>query len=501
MRFPKLFSKTESSVDASRVKLSMMSQWSPLEMLTPRLLAHILDSLKAGELSQYARLWDDVRQRDDLISSVEPKRRRDVARLSHEIILSEDTPAAAKQQEVLSHFFDSLSYVDVLDADKCGGIAALIRGMMLSVGFGWSVQEIVWRPSVFGLSATFRQMPLWFFERRTGKLRFLETEGAYEGRDLEDGGWLVTACDDKLAIASLVLYLFKHLPLRDWLVYCHRYVVPGLHGKTPSKKGSTEWTDLENTLLNFGQDWAMLTGLDIEVKTIDASAKGDLPYPQLVDRCDRRLSGLWRGADLATMSAANNTGASLQGGEKDTLTADDAVMVEEVINQRLVPLVLRYYFGDVKPLVKFQLQRTNIQTETDLKVYDKLHAWGVPVALSDIRKRFGVATPDDDAETIFNQPAAASAQTVNAAAEENPRRVKALSTLSADLSPLREAINAALAATDDDLPAALSALQRRFPELFDQINSGAGFPDALAEILAQSFAEGINTKPGQTTNA
>ena len=329
-RLSNLFAKREPSVGADRVALSMMSQWSPLELLNPRMLAHVLDSLKAGELSLYARLWDDVRQRDDLIGSVEPKRRKDVARLSHEIVQRDDSPEAARQKEALERFFATLRYEDVMDADKSGGVAALIRGMMLAVGFGWSVQEIVWKPSLDGLSATLRQVPLWFFERRKGRLRFLETDGAYEGRELEEGGWLVTACDDKLAIASLVLYLFKHMPLRDWLVYCHRYVVPGLHGKTPSKKGSSEWNDLRGALLGFGQDWALLTGKDVEVETIDATTKGELPYPPLIDRCDRRLSGLWRGADLSTMSAKDNAGASLQGSETEALKADDAGMVEEV---------------------------------------------------------------------------------------------------------------------------------------------------------------------------
>ena len=500
-RLSNLFAKREPSVGADRVALSMMSQWSPLEILSPRMLAHILDSLKGGELAQYARLWDDVRQRDDLLSSVEPKRRKDVARLSHEIVLREDTPAAARQKDAVERFFATLRYEDVMDEDKSGGVAALIRGMMLAVGFGWSVQEIVWRPSAQGLSATLRQVPLWFFERRKGRLRFLEAEGAYEGRDLEPGGWLVTACDDKLAIASLVLYLFKHMPLRDWLVYCHRYVVPGLHGKTPSKKGSSEWNDLRGSLLNFGQDWAMLTGKDVEVETIDASAKGELPYPPLVDRCDRRLSGLWRGADLSTMSAQDNTGASLQGAETDALKADDAVMVEDVLNARLVPLVLRYTFGDVEPLVDFQLQRTNAQTKQDLEIYDRFHRWGVPVAVSDIRSRFGVATPGEDEETLFNEPAAPAAATVNAAASGSPRRARELAALANALGPVRAAIASALEAPDADLPAALADLQRRMPELFDQVDADTGFPDALSELLAQSFSKGLSDNPSRTQPA
>lgn len=491
MKLLKLFSKREPSVSSERVSMSMMSQWTPLELLTPRILANVLDQFKSGEVSTFSRIWDDVRQRDDLIASVEPKRRRDVSRLNWEISLSEDSKAAKRQSEIVKTFFENIRYEDVLDDDKSQGISGLIRGMMLSVGFGWSVQEIVWNPDATGLTATFRQVPLWFFERRHARLRYLKQDGDYDGVELEEGGWLVTSCDDKLGIASLVLYLFKHMPLRDWLIYCHRYVVPGLHGKTTSEKFSTEWNDLRNTLSNFGQDWVMLTGKEIEVKPVDASSKGELPYGPLVDRCDRRLAGLWRGGDLSSMSAKDQTGASLQGSETDTLTADDAVMIEEVINTKLIPLVIRYTLGNATPLVKFQLQRTNAQTKQDLDIYDHFFRWGVPVSIADVRDRFGVSTPSDTDETIF-------VKTINAN-RSNDRMP--YTELSGALAPVRDAIKKALESSDDDLPNVLAELQRNVPELFDQVNADKNFPAALSALLASAVADGIQTKPEETTQA
>ena len=89
--------KTERAVDANRVTQHMMSLWSPLEMLTPRSLSAALAQLRAGDLQAYARLWDDVQERDDILASVVPKRAKSVSRLSWEIIEREESAAAKRQ--------------------------------------------------------------------------------------------------------------------------------------------------------------------------------------------------------------------------------------------------------------------------------------------------------------------------------------------------------------------------------------------------------------------
>jgi phage gp29-like protein len=388
--------KRVSSVPASRVSAAMMNQWSPLEFMTPVSLSAALRELKAGDPRQFSNLWDDARVREDMLSSVEPKRRKDVSRIPWEITSEDDNPEAERQKEILKYFFKNLRCTDLLDSDKTGSVSALIRGMMLAVGYGHSVHEIIWKPSPSGLAAEFRQMPLQFFERRSGKMRYLPSDGAYNGIDLDDGGWLVTGCDDKLGIASLVLYLFKHMPLRDWLIYCDRYAIPGLHGKTTAQKGSGDWNSLRDALLSFGQDWALLTGQDATVTPVDISAKGQLPYPPLIERCDRRMSGLWRGGDLSSMSSTQGqgTGSNMQEGETDILLVDDVMMCEEAINTRIVPYVLRYTLGTDQVLASFRLQQADEQTESNLKVDTFLIDRGVGISKNYLREKYGRPTPD-----------------------------------------------------------------------------------------------------------
>lgn len=498
-RLPKLF-KSAPSVEAGRVTQHMMSLWSPLEHMTPRTLAAALNEMRGGNLAAFAQLWDEARVRDDILAGVVPKRSKAVSRLQWEVVEIEDTPAAKRQKEIADAFLNALQYTDAMDEDQSGGVQALIRGMMLAVGHGWSVQEIVWKPSPSGLSAEFRQIPLSFFERRTGKLRYLATEGAYDGTELQDGGWLVTACPDRLGIASLVLFLFKHTPLRDFLIYCHRYVVPGLHGLSPAQKNSDDWKDLQDTLANFGQDWAMITGKDVEVKSIDASAKGELPYPKLIDRCDRRMTAIWRGADLSTMSSQDATGASIQQAETDLLTIDDAGMIQDTFRRRVLPLVMRYVLGEVPLLVDLRLQCPNPQTKQDLETDDKLIGWGVEISKSDLRKRYGRAAPNDG-EAIASAPVVAAA-TVPAPNASAPgfRADPVFTALAADLQPLRSALESALALPDGEMQAALEQLASASPETFRAIDEAGTLPAALARRYAQRFADGMEN-PLEDQNA
>ena len=68
------------------------------------------------------------------------------------------------------------------------------------------------------ITATFVQVPLWFFEGRTGALRFLRSQGALAGEEMLDGEWLVTV-GDGIGIAAAVLAMSKTLSRNDWLLF------------------------------------------------------------------------------------------------------------------------------------------------------------------------------------------------------------------------------------------------------------------------------------------
>jgi phage gp29-like protein len=489
--------KRQSSVPAERIRMEMMSQWRPLELMTPASLATTLVQLKSGDPSVFSRLWDDARQRDDMIAAVEPKRRKAAARTPWEAIPLDDSDTAALHKGILEYFFDNCTYTDVLDEDKSGSLSALMRGMMLALGYGHSVQEVVWQPSPSGLTAEFRQLPLHFFERRTGRLRYLAQDGAYEGVALDPGGWVVTASDDVLGVASLVLYLFKHLPLRDWLIYCDRYTIPGLHGTTNAREGSKDWNNLRDALTHFGQDWTLITGQEAKVTPIDVSSKGQLPYPVLVDRCDRRMSALWRGGDLSTMSSGNATGASLQEGEGDVLLADDVMMLEEVINTRIVPWVIRYTVGEGVPRARFRLQYTDTKTDGSIKVDEFLIRNGVEIPKSYLREKYGRPAPKDGEEVAEPPPPQGpqpAAGMVHAQTQPPAPGHAMYTALAKDLQPLRKRIEDALALPDAEMKAALNALCGESAGLLRLMAESGEFEGALDEAMTRAFAQGVRSK-------
>ena len=56
----------------------------------------------------------------------------------------------------------------------------------------YAVHNILWNRSSQGIRAELQFVPLWFFENRTGVLRFLKNETDLEGEELKAGAWMVT---------------------------------------------------------------------------------------------------------------------------------------------------------------------------------------------------------------------------------------------------------------------------------------------------------------------
>ena len=78
---------------------------------------------------------------------------------------------------------------------------------------------------------------------------------------------------------------------------------------------------------DFGAEFQALMSRGTEITPVDLSTKGELPYPALVDRMDRAMASLWRGADLSTLSRGQGLGASLQADEMAMLEQDDAALI------------------------------------------------------------------------------------------------------------------------------------------------------------------------------
>ncbi|MDR1890671.1 MAG: DUF935 domain-containing protein [Puniceicoccales bacterium] len=404
--------KTVSQISEIRVKNSMRARFNPIKTLTPDSLSQMLDAFSAGYLKAAALTWDAIERRDDVIQGVASKRKKSIARLHWEILSVDDSDIAREQKVALEYFYNNLSATNACDANELGGISLLVRQMMDAVGKKYAVHEIIFEPHEFSgsekdspklkhtapstlLTATFRFVPLWFFENHDGKLKFLANEGATSGIPLEAGAWLVTTGDGLMEACSIA-YLFKHLPLRDWLVYCERNGMPGVKGVTDAAPNTEQWEAARDAVEDFGAEFNALMSKGTDIEAIDLSTKGELPYPKLIDRMDRAISALWRGSDLATLSRESGAGASLQADETVILEEDDAGMISEALNSQVDRFVIKYLFGDVpsKAYIKF-IPNVKRNVAEELNLYRELYKMGVPISLNDIRERFNLSTPNE----------------------------------------------------------------------------------------------------------
>ncbi|MDR2737486.1 MAG: DUF935 domain-containing protein [Puniceicoccales bacterium] len=418
--------KTVSQISEMRVKNSMRARFNPIKTLTPDSLSQTLDAFSSGYLKAAALTWDAIERRDDVIQGVASKRKKSIARLRWEILSMDDSPMAKSQKLALEYFYNNLSATNACNGNESGGISLLVRQMMDAIGKRYAVHEIIFEPHEFFendgkfeaeefsqlpkpthsapsilLTATFRFVPLWFFENRDGQLKFLANEGATSGIPLEPGAWLVTAGDGLMEACSIA-YLFKHLPLRDWLVYCERNGMPGVKGVTNAVPNTDQWEAARNAVEDFGAEFSALMSEGTNIEAIDLSTRGELPYPQLVDRMDRAISALWRGSDLATLSRQSGAGASLQADEEEILEQDDAAMISETLNMQVDRFVIGHLFGNVptKAYIKF-IPNVKRNVADELNLYRELYRMGVPISMNDIRERFNLATPNDG-ELVLN---------------------------------------------------------------------------------------------------
>jgi phage gp29-like protein len=394
----------------ARILFSIRARFNPIRELTPETLARALDLFHGGYLRPAALLWDAMERRDDVLQGVAGKRKKAVARLQWEILTTDDSREAAQQREALEFFYSNLTATHACDPQERGGLSLLIKQMMDAMGKKYAVHEVVWqrRPAPANgktggprtlLTATFRFAPLWFFEARTGRLRYLTEDTAVEGVEMEPSQWLITLGDGLMESCSIA-YLFKHLPLRDWLVYCERNGMPGVRGVTEAAPGTPEWDAAREAVRDFGAEFNALMSQGTAIEAIDLSTKGELPYPALIERMDRAMAALWRGADLSTMAKGHATGATLQADETEVLEQDDASLIAETLNAQVDAVVLRELFGN-EP-------RQDTARRNYLDLVERLVKLGVPVTLAGLHERLGLPRPAPDQPLVKQTPMAAT---------------------------------------------------------------------------------------------
>ena len=386
--------------------MSLRLRLDPLRGLNPDRLVTDLDQFRLGFFRNIALTWDAMERRDDRLQAVAAKRKKSVARHGWEILATDASPDAQRQKAVLESFYNRLTATTALEPDESGGMSLLLRQMMDAVGKRYAVHEIVWRvnphagPGESALGARFVFCPLWWFEGRRGRVRYLANEMAVDGADLEPNGWLVTVGDGIMEACS-VAYMFKHLPLRDWLAYSGKFGFPGLLAETPAPKDSPEWEAMVEAVRDFSNDWAAVVNEGAKLTLVEAGGSGAAPFQPLVQMMNEAMTVLWRGGDLGTASRKQAVGATLQESETDILDLDDAQLMGETLTNQVSRFVLQYHFGDAPQLAYLKI-RTAEKTHViaDLQVDQFLLQAGAPLGVQAALERYNRSRPAQDDELL-----------------------------------------------------------------------------------------------------
>ena len=282
-----------------------------------------------------------------------------------------------------------------------------------------------------GLTAEFRFVPLWYFEGTTGRLRFLASPGTLLGEAIKERDWLITL-GDGLMIPCARAFLFKHAPLQAWLDYTSTYGLPGVRGITSALRGTPEFEQMEEALAKFMQELAVVTNSVESIDVLDLKGSGEAPFARLVDRMDRVMAALWRGADLSTISRDQGYGASLQEQESRLLEEDDARGLSDHLHATIDRWVIDALFGErTEILARIKILVSPQEcTPHDLQVDEFLIRNGARLSLAATLERYGRVEAKADEPAI----SASAKDEVRRPKEREPQRHRDTEEVKSDMA-------------------------------------------------------------------
>lgn len=494
-------------VSVDRVKMEKSSRFNPIANWTPEVLVRQLVAYDRGEIAALSRVMEWLETHDEVIQTVAPKAKAAVSRHGYDIVFvdeirPEQKQLAEDQQGVMQEFCQSIQVGDAVELEEAGGMRLLFQQIMDAYGKRYAAHHIIWRPGRT-LSAEIQKIPTWFFECKTGRLRFLPSTWATDGIDLDElggrGAWMISKGRGVMQ-AGCIARMFKQIPLQDWLTYCDRHGMPAFIGHTKAKKGTSEWNEMSGAIRSIGSEYGAVVNTDDVIDVLDLKGSGELPYEKLVDRMDRAQVMLWRGGDLSTISRSNGTGSNPQSDEADELDADNSVWVGETLNRHLTARVMEYHFGSAPVLVKIKLRTaTRDNVKQDLEVVKTFKDSGERVSASWASGKFGVVLAEDGDRALGEAVVAAPAPTlpgVSNAQVKTPAPDADLQefrkALAADMKPLGDALFSAYQSKDlGAMTAALKKISESLPELAtDASELAATLTDSL---LSAFLGEDENT--------
>jgi len=481
----------------------------PADGMTPLRLADLLREADQGEPLRFFELAELIEERDLHYAGVLATRKRSVSQIEVTVEAASDDKEDVDRADMVREWLkrDELAdeTFDILDA----------------VGKGISFTEIIWDSSAGQWQPARLEWrdPRWFtFDRRDLRTPLLRggEEGSGQPEQLPPFKFIVAQIKAKsglpirsgLARLAAWAWMFKAFTQRDWAIFTQTYGQPVRVGKYHEGATAEDKATLFRAVANIAGDCAAIIPQSMEIEFVSADNIGagtDL-YMQRADWLDRQVSKAVVGQTNTTDAQAGGLGsgqANVHNDVREDIETADCRALAATLNRHLIRPWMDLEFGPDR--LKGRYPRLSIarpQQEDLMLLADslaKLVPLGLRVEQSEIRDKFGLSEPEDDAD-VLSQPATSApiapgvpalpAPEPEAAAKPSLHAEQSAAPHPADLIADRMAAEGEAAIEDMlgqiELMFAGASDLGEFREMLL-----TGFPDVDASQLAALFAGGM----------
>lgn len=285
----------------SAVTFPLVDRWAthPGQGLTTRSIVRIFETAEAGRPADQCDLFEDIVERDAHLRSQLEARTDAVAFKEWVLTPGGDRPSDDRAARILEDALRAVPNFEEMEAHQ------------VSHNFtGYAGSEIVWdRRDGYTVPVWFVNVPhRRFVFDEFDQPRLIVDATSFDGVELEPGKWIFSRRQARQTVRSGLLRtacwwsLFKHMAVRDWIIFAARFGIPYVTGEYAPNASPEDRKVLEKAVLSLGKDGAAVfsEACKIVVTEVTKSGSADGVHGALTEICNREISKLIAGATLTT---------------------------------------------------------------------------------------------------------------------------------------------------------------------------------------------------------
>jgi len=367
--------------------------------MTPERLAHVLIQAQNGHARDYLTLAEEMEERYLHYASQLQTRRLAIEGLTPVIEEPKGVP-----EKIVDAVRELLEGSDV--DDLCGELTD-------GIGKGYSVAEIMWeyqggklRPAEY----VWRDPRYFQFDRTALKALRLASDTNMDGEELPPAKFIIHAPRTKagvplrrgLARPAAWAFLIQSFGLQDWVAFSEVYGLPIRLGRYHSNASDADKRTLFRAVKSIANDAAAIIpqGMDVEFHKVEGQ-HGSAVFGDLLDYVDQQVSKLVVGQTMTADNGSSKAQAEVHNDVRMDILKADGKQLAATLNRDLVIPFVNFNFGpqDVYPLVSFPAPEPEDLTALSDSLA-KLVPLGLRVDQREIREKFGLSDPGDEAELL-----------------------------------------------------------------------------------------------------